>query len=68
MARFWHVHQSCSFNDASSVREAFCVFPNVPETKEKQKKCLNLLFKRESVFGLLPAGFGKSLIYQRFDI
>ena len=30
---------SCSFDDA--VREAFCLFPSVPEIKENHKKCLN---------------------------
>ena len=52
--------KSCSFKDA--VRESFCLFPNVPEIKEKQKKCLNLLFKRKDVLGLLPTRLGKSLI------
>ena len=52
---------SCSFDDA--VREAFRLFPNVPEIKEKQKKCLNLLLKRKDVLGLLPSKKGKSLIY-----
>ena len=52
---------SCSFDDA--VREAFRLFPNVPEIKEKQKKCLNLLLKRKDVLGLLPSRLGKSLIY-----
>ena len=54
------VTHSCSFDDA--VREAFRLFPNVPEIKEKQKKCLNLLFKRKDVLGLLPTRLGKSLI------
>ena len=48
------VTQSCSFDDA--VGEALCLFPNVLEIKEKQKKCLNLLLKRKDVFG-------KRLIY-----
>ena len=46
-ALFWHVRLeqnnrqvACCFDDA--VREAFPLFPNVPEIKEKQKKCLNL--------------------------
>ena len=54
------VTHSCSFDDA--VRGAFRLFPNVPEIKEKQKKCLNLLFKRKDVLGLLPTRLGKSLI------
>ena len=45
------------------VRGALCLLPNVPEIKEKQKKCLNLSLKRKEVLGLLPVGFGKRLIY-----
>ena len=46
------VTQSCSFDNA--VQEALCLFPNVPEIKEKQKKCI--IFKRKDVLG-------KRLIY-----
>ena len=46
---------SSSFDDA--VQEAFRLFPNVPEIKEKQKKCLNLLLKRKVVLGLFPTWF-----------
>ena len=56
-----YVTYSCSFDDA--VREAFRLFPNVPETKEKQNKCLNLLLKRKDFLGWLPTRSGKSLIY-----
>lgn len=38
----------------------------MPAVKEKQKKCIELLLKRKDVLGLLPTGFGKSLIYQLF--
>ena len=55
------VTHSCSFDDA--VRKAFRLFANVPEIKEKQKKCLNLLLNRKDVLGLLPTRLGKSLIY-----
>ena len=41
------VMRSCSFDDA--VREAFRLFPKVPEIKGKQKKRLNLLLKRKDV-------------------
>lgn len=58
------------FNMAVSVdeaiRESLRLFPNVPAVKEKQKKCIELLLKRKDVLGLLPTGFGKSLIYQLF--
>ena len=49
---------SCSFDDA--VRKTFCLFPNVPEKKEKQKKCLNIiLLKRKDVLGLLQLAWVK---------
>ena len=51
------------------VQEALRLFPNDPEAKETQKNCLNyLLLKRKDVLGLLLPGFGKSLIYQLFEI
>ena len=56
-----YVTHSCSFDDA--VRETFLLVPNVPETREKQNKCLNLLLKRKDALGLLPTRLGKSLIY-----
>lgn len=49
-----------------AIREALRLFPNVPDVKEKQKKCIDLLLKGKDVLGLLPTGFGKSLIYQLF--
>ena len=49
------VTYSSSCDDA--VQEAFRLFPNVPEVKEKQKKCLNLLLKRKVVLGLFPTWF-----------
>ena len=65
-ALFWHVcleqdnvTHSCSFDDA--VRKAFRLLPTVPEIKENQKKCLNLLLKSKDVLGLLPtAGLEKT--------
>ena len=51
------ITQSCSFDDG--VR----LVPNVSEIKEKEKKYLNVLVKRKDILGLLPSGFGKSLIY-----
>ena len=60
------VTHSCSFDDA--VREAFRLFPNVPEIKEKQKKCLNLLLKRKDDLGLLPTKLEKSLIANLFKL
>ena len=56
------VTHSCSFDNA--VRKIFPLFPNVPEIKEKQKKCLNLLLKRKDVLGLLPTRLEKSLTHK----
>ena len=53
--------QSCSFDNA--VRETLRFVPNVSEVEEKEKTYLNVLVKRKDIFGLLPSGFGKSLIY-----
>ena len=47
------------WNGAHTVKFRF-------KLKIKQKKCSNLLLKRKDVLRLLPAGFGKSLIYQLF--
>ena len=49
-----------------AIQEALCLFPNAPAIKEKQRKCIELLLKRKDVLGLLPTGFGKTLIYQLF--
>ena len=46
-----------SFSFVSAVREVFRLFLNVPEMKEKQRKCLNLLLRRKDVIGF--RGFGK---------
>ena len=45
------------FNDV--VREAFPLFPNVTEIKEKQTKCLNLESERKD----FPTMLGQILIY-----
>jgi len=34
--------------------------------KYKQKECIGALLERKDVLGVLPTGFGKSLIYQLF--
>ena len=58
---FWHVCLKIavtqSFSFVSAVREVFRLFLNVPEMKEKQRKCLNLLLRRKDVIGF--HGFGK---------
>ena len=50
------------FEDA--VTSALQFFPGV-QLKSQQKACLKFLtFERKDVLGVLPTGFGKSLIYQ----
>ena len=39
-------------------------FSHISELKEEQKRCLRSLAERKDVFGILPTGFGKSLIFQ----
>ena len=39
-------------------------FSHIPRLKEEQKLCLESVAKRRDVFGILPTGFGKSLIFQ----
>ena len=38
---------SCSVDKA--IREVLCLFPNLPDVKEKQKKCIDLLLKSKDV-------------------
>ena len=53
-----------SFEDATKI--ALKYFPNVSKLKEGQRQCLKDLLKRRDVLGLLPTGYGKSLIFQIF--
>ena len=39
-------------------------FPHIPCLKEEQKRCLRSVADKKDVFGILPTGFGKSLIFQ----
>lgn len=39
-------------------------FPRIPWLKEEQKRCLQSMADKKDVFGILPTGFGKSLIFQ----
>ena len=47
------VTHSCPFDDA--VREAFRLFPNVPEIKENHKKCLIALLSHKLSKLILPS-------------
>ena len=60
------VTQSLSFDDARF--EMLFVYFQIFQIYRKKTKCLNLLLKRKDVLGLLPTGFGKSLIYQLVEI
>lgn len=55
---------------ALSREDAFAtavnLFPHIDCLKDKQKECIEALLKKKDVLGLLPTGFGKSLIYQLF--
>ena len=42
------------------------LFLNALAVKEKQRKCIELSFKRKDILGLLLTGFRKSLIHQLF--
>ena len=44
----------------ASLRECL----HIPRLKEEQKLCLQSMAKKRDVFGILPTGFGKSLIFQ----
>ena len=37
----------CSVKEA--IQEFLCLFPNLPDEKEKQKKCIDLLLKSKDV-------------------
>ena len=39
-------------------------FSRIPWLKEEQKRCLRSTADKKDVFGILPTGFGKSLVFQ----
>ncbi|CAH3019479.1 unnamed protein product [Porites evermanni] len=39
---------------------------SLEEVKDEQKKCIAALLHKKDVLGLLPTGFGKSLIFQLY--
>ncbi len=41
-------------------------FPNVSSLKDEQKEAVRHLLSSKDVVGILPTGFGKSLIYQLY--
>ena len=45
----------------SSSLQHFC---HIPGLKREQKLCLETVVQKRDVFGILPTGFGKSLIFQ----
>ena len=55
---------------ALSREDAFAsevnLFPRIDFLKDKQKELIEALLEKKDVLGLLPTGFGKSLIYQLF--
>lgn len=55
-----------NFEHGGRFTSALSLFPNVNVLKPEQKECIKELLSKKDVFGLLPTGFGKSLIYQLF--
>ena len=55
---------------ALRIEDAFAsglnLFSHIDFLKDKQKECIESLLQKKDVLGLLPTGFGKSLIYQLF--
>lgn len=47
-----------------AIRSVLETIPNIEELKPEQEACLRNFMEGKDVFGLLPTGFGKSLIYQ----
>ena len=41
-------------------------FPDIDCLKDEQKNCIATLLQKKDVLGLLPTGFGKSLIFQLY--
>jgi RNA polymerase sigma factor (sigma-70 family) len=64
-----HANFSKEFKFDSAVLDRLVRrFFSVPELKEEQIEILNRLLKGESVVGILPTGYGKSLLYQLYSI
>ena len=50
-----------------AIESALESFPNIDCLKDEQKKCIAALqLQKKDVLGLLPTGFGKSLIFQLY--
>ena len=49
-----------------AIESALESFPNIDCLKDEQKKCIAALLQKKDVFGLLPTGFGKCLIFQLY--
>ena len=47
-----------------AIKLALDFVPRVDDLKKEQKLCIEALLEGRDVLGLLPTGFGKSLIYQ----
>lgn len=64
-----HANFSKEFKfDSAALDRLVRRFFSVPELKEEQIEILNRLLKGESVVGILPTGYGKSLLYQLYSI
>ena len=49
-----------------AIESALESFPNIDCSKDERKKCNAALLQKKNVLGLLPTGFGKSLIFQLY--
>ena len=49
-----------------AIESALESFPNIDCLKDEQKKCIAALLQKKDMLGLLPKGFGKSLIFQLY--
>lgn len=47
-----------------AIRAVLETIPDIKELKPEQEECLRNFIEGKDVIGLLPTGFGKSLIYQ----
>jgi len=41
-------------------------FPEIKSLTEPQKKALHAVINRKDLFGILPTGYGKSILFQLF--
>ena len=55
-----------ALSSEEAIERALESFPNIDCLRDEQKKCIAALLQKKDVLGLLPTGFGKSLIFQLY--